>query len=83
MRKSLQSLQPLKAVWYQSWTKAWGWCQAVSGAGLLTISKINDYTSDQTFKSYLDMIDIPKSVTITLAILGMVTWLAHGRENDA
>lgn len=79
---SRRLLSPFKAIWYDSWTKFLGYAQAASGAGLLTISEINSFVSDPTFKSYLDIIDIPKSVTIALAMLGLITWLAHGRQDD-
>lgn len=78
-----QPLSPLKAVYYKSWTKLLGYAQAASGAGLLTVSEINSYVSDPTFKSYLNEIDIPKSVTVALAVIGLLTWLAHGRSQDA
>jgi hypothetical protein len=74
-------LQPLKAVWYKSWTKLLGWAQAVSGAVLLAVSELNTYVNDSTFKAYLSEIDIPKSVTVSLAVIGIVTWLAHGRDD--
>lgn len=75
-------LSPFKAVWYKSWTKLLGWLQAISGAGLLTISEINSYVNNSTFKSYLSELDIPKSVTIALVGIGIITWLAHGRSED-
>lgn len=77
----MQLPQPFKAVWYNSWTKLLGWFQTISGAGLLAVSTVNDYVSDPIFKGYLSQLDIPKSVTITLVVIGIVTWLAHGREN--
>lgn len=45
------------------------------------MSEVSSFVSDPTFKSYLDVFDVPKSVTIGLAILGLVTWLAHGRSD--
>jgi hypothetical protein len=85
VRKLLQPLKavesPFKAIWYKSWTKLLGWSQAISGAGLFTISQINNWISDPTFKSYLDMIDVPKSVTLAIVAIGLLTWLAHGRDD--
>jgi hypothetical protein len=72
---------PLKAIWYRSWTKLLGYAQALSGAGLLALSEVNSYIQDPTFKSYLDMLSVPKSVTIGLALIGIITWLAHGRSD--
>ena len=76
-------LQPFKAVWYRSWTKFLGWTQAVSGATLLTLGEMHSYVSDPTIKDYLGQMDLPKSFTIGLAALGIVTWIAHGRDPNA
>lgn len=74
-------LKQLKAVWYKSWTSGWAKAQGITGALLFSLSQLNSYISDPAFKSYLDMIDVPKSVTIALAVIGIITWLAHGRED--
>lgn len=74
--------QPIKAVWYKSWTKLLGKAQLASGAVLTATSTLNTYVSDPTFKSYLDVVQAPKYIIIGIATLGLITWLAHGREND-
>lgn len=74
-------LKPFKAIWYRSWTKLLAWFTAVPSSLLAISSTINTYISDPTFKSYLDVIDVPKSVTIAFATLGLLIWLAHGRED--
>lgn len=74
-------LSPLKAVWYKSWTKALGYTQAGSAAALGTLSYANNYLNDGHFKEYLSNFDIPKWAIIALATLGLITWLAHGRED--
>lgn len=74
-------LQPLKAVWYKSWTKALGWATGIPSALLAAASELNTYISDPTFKAYLDVIAVPRYVTITFATLGILIWLAHGRDN--
>lgn len=78
----MRLLLPFKAVWRKSWTKLLGYTQAVSGAGLFAVSQINSYVNDPTFKSYLDMLDLPKTVTVALVVIGVITWLAHGRKDD-
>lgn len=78
----LKSLQSLKAVWYQSWTKGWAQVQILGGAALGSISGINSFLQDSTFQSYLGVLAVPKSVYITIAILGIVTLVAHGREDS-
>lgn len=72
--------RPFKAVWNKSWTKLLGWSQGVSGATLLSVSQLNTFITNPTFKSYLDMIDLPKSITIAIMVIGLITWLAHGRK---
>lgn len=45
------------------------------------LDQLNTFISDPTFKSYLDMLDLPKSITIGLVLIGLLTWLAHGRQD--
>ena len=71
-----------KAIWQKSWTKLLGWLTAIPSSLLLAASEINSYISDPFFKSYLDVIHVPQAVTIAFATLGVLIWLAHGREND-
>jgi hypothetical protein len=48
---------------------------------LATAGWIASEVNDPTFKSYLDMIDVPKSIVVGLALFGMVTYIAHGHED--
>lgn len=80
MRKSLY--RPLKAVWYKSWTAGWAKAQIAGGAALGTISNIGTFVNNETFKSYLQDLEAPKAIYIGIAILGIVTLLAHGREEN-
>lgn len=75
-------LQPFKYVWDKSFTKLVGWSQMIGSAFLLSASQIKDTIEQPTFKSYLAQMDVPKSVIVGLALFGLITWLAHGREND-
>ena len=75
-------LLPFKAVWEKSWTKFLGWAQGLVGSFLAVVSALNSYVTDPSFKSYLSVVDVPKSVAVGIATLGLITWLAHGREND-
>lgn len=72
----------VKLTWNESWTKFLAWLAGVPSSLLLLISSINSIITDPTFKSYLDVIDVPKEVTLTLTIFSMLVWLAHGRKND-
>jgi hypothetical protein len=70
-----------KSFWDKSWTKLWGWVQMVP-AGILTfISTVNSYITDPSVKSYLDMVDVPKWLTLGIALFGLITYLAHGRDD--
>lgn len=74
-------LQPFKLVWEKSWTKLWGYSQMAGSAVLMGISELNTLVSNETVKDYLNMIDVPKSVLLAIATLGLITWLAHGRSD--
>lgn len=78
----MRLLLPFKLIWDKSWTRLLGWLTAVPSALLTAASEINSYISDPFFKGYLDVIQVPKTVTIAFATLGLLIWLAHGREND-
>jgi hypothetical protein len=71
-----QLLQPLKEVWHDNWVKAWAYVKAGTGATLLVVSQFNASLTDPNIKSYLDKIDLPKSVTIGLIVLGIITFIA-------
>lgn len=74
-------LRPFKAVWQKSFTVLWGYTQMGGAALLGGLSELNSVVSDPTFRSYLDMFDVPKWMLIAIAILGLITWLAHGRQD--
>ncbi len=48
----------------------------------MSVDQINKVVSNDTFKSYLDQLDVPKSVMIALAIFGLITYVAHGHGDD-
>ena len=75
-------IETVKTVWNKSWTKLWGWILSLSGAFAASVSFVNSWVNDATIKSYLDTIDIPKSVSTMMAIIGLITYIAHGHEND-
>lgn len=74
--------KPLKSFWKNSQTKAWGYAQ-LAGTGLLgSISAINSAISDPSVKSYLDQIDLPKTLIAGIAVMGLLTLLFHGHGDD-
>lgn len=81
-RKSKQSsLNLLRKLWLQSQTKYVAYTQAVSAAGLASLDYVNNVISDQHFKDLLNTMTVDKKVYIGLAVIALVTWLAHGRQN--
>jgi len=54
----------------------------IPGAVLLSATELNSYFSDPTIKGYLDKLDLPKTISITLIIFGLVTYVAHGHKDD-
>jgi hypothetical protein len=72
----------IKAIWWESWTKAWGYTQAAVGFVLTGFSALYPFLSDSEFKAYISDLNLPRTIGITLAILGIITWLAHGRKHD-
>jgi hypothetical protein len=78
----LSPVQSLKAVWYKSWTAGWAKAQIVGGAALGTIANVGSFVNDGTFKSYLQDLEVPKTVYIVVALLGIITLIAHGREEE-
>lgn len=72
----------LKDLWNKSQTKLWAKAQLAGSAALASISSINKFVSNDTFKSYLDQLDVPKSVIVALAVLGLVTYIVHGHGDD-
>lgn len=74
--------QLFKNIWSKSWTKFWGYCQMAGAAILTTLGELHNYVSDPTLKTYLDQMDLPKYVIAGLAMFGIITWLAHGRDSD-
>lgn len=74
--------RPFKSVWDKSQTKLLAAGQALSGGILFTLSKANDWFNNDTVKSYLSELSLPKSITIGLVVLGIVTYIAHGHGED-
>lgn len=77
-----KSVKLLKAVWYQSWTKGWAQVQIAGGTALGVIANLNGFIQNETFKSYLDVLEVPKMVYVGIAIFGIVALIAHGRSEE-
>jgi len=80
-------IDALRWAWRQDLTKGWAKIQAYGSAGVVAglggLKAVNDVISDDTFKSYLQALDVPKSVLIAIAIIGLISWITIGRNNDA
>lgn len=77
-----QSLPLYKRIWRESQTKALAYIQLGSSGVIASIGQINKAVSDPGIKDYLDKIDLPTSIVIALAGLGIITFLAHGHGDD-
>lgn len=66
------------SVWKDSWTKAWAYVQVAPAALLLILDYVNSYITDPVIKDYLNVIDAPKWLTITMMTFGVITYIAHG-----
>lgn len=75
-------LRPFKSFWEESYTKAWAYVQVFPGAVLASITAFNGWVTDPTIKSYLDQLDLPKTVSVGLIVLGIITYAAHGHGDD-
>lgn len=79
MIKSLQ--RPLKSFWHNSQTKALAYTQGIGAALLASVSTINSAVSNPSVKEYLDKLDLPWQLIVALAVLGVVTFIAHGHTD--
>lgn len=79
--KSSLLSQRLKSIWKEDWTRLGVKLQAANIAVLGSINSLNGYISDPTFKSYLDILNVPKEVYVFLAIIGMISFLSLKSKN--
>ena len=59
----------------------WAYVQLGTSATFGSMHYINTTINDPTFHSYLDQLDLSKKVIYGLAILGMITFIAHGHDD--
>ncbi len=69
-----------KATWTKSWTTTWAKAQVGAAAITGSLSALYPWVSDPTLKGYLDALHTPTWTPAVLGGLGLVTWVAHGRE---
>lgn len=75
-------MRKVKSFWNNSQTKLLAYGQALSGGVLFTLDQFNGWFNNATVKSYLSELSLPKSITIGLVVLGIVTYIAHGHGDD-
>jgi len=66
-----------KEIWKKRWTRFWTKLYTIPSAFLAMVSAVNHYVTNPEFKTYLSVLDVPKEVTIALAVVGMVALLAE------
>ena len=69
-----------QAVWYKSWTQVVASSTVAFSALQGSLAGLYAWVTDPTLQSFLDKMQVPHSVTISLGVLGIITWIAHGRE---
>jgi hypothetical protein len=82
-RSQLPQLPWYKRIWDESQTKLLAAGQVISGGVLFTLNHINDWFNNDTVKGYLTELSLPKTVTIGLVAIGIITYIAHGHGDDA
>jgi hypothetical protein len=68
-------------VWYQSWTRFVAFTTMAFSVVQGSLAGMYAWVTDPTLQSFLDKMQVPHSVTVSLGILGIITWVAHGRES--
>lgn len=82
MPKKLKQPLPLyKRIWCNSQTKGLAYIQLAGSGILASIGQINKAVSDPSVKDLLDKIDLPTSLVIALAGIGIITFIAHGHDD--
>jgi len=67
-------------VWYKSWTQVVAWATVAFSAVQGSLAGLYGWVTDPTLQGFMDKMQVPHSVTVSLGILGIITWVAHGRE---
>jgi hypothetical protein len=70
----------LKRFWRRSQTRTWAYTQVGCSAALTAVDGINHTLSNPVFKSYLDVLALPRSIIIGIALFGMATFIFHGHD---
>lgn len=86
-RPSKPKLQPprhqlLQRLWRNSQTKLLAYSQGLGAAFLAILSNASTFFNDPHFKEVLSNFEAPKWIYIALAVLALLTWLAHGRADN-
>lgn len=83
LKPSSPQLPLFKKVWYQSFTQRWSFAQLGSAAFLGLITETNNILQSPQFTSVIGFMAVPKYVYLGIAVFGFVTFLAHGRSQNA
>ena len=68
------------AVWTKSWTPLVAFSTVAFSAIQGSLAGMYSWVTDPTLQGFMDKIQAPHSLTVSLGILGIITWVAHGRE---
>lgn len=78
----LRQLPWYKQLWDRSQTKFLAAGQVLSGGVLFTLNNIDSWFNNATVKGYLSELSLPKTVTMGLVAVGIITYIAHGHGDD-
>jgi len=77
-KTSKQKYSLLQRLWRNSQTKALAYVQATSAAVLGTATSLSSVLSSSEFSNVLSTLSVPWWVPTGIAVLALVTFLAHG-----
>jgi len=70
----------LQRLWRNSQTKLWASIQASSAAILGSITAVSSIISSDAFKNVLDTLSVPWWVPTGIAVMALISYLAHGHD---
>lgn len=84
LAKLLPKSQPskLKSLWLKSETKIWAYTQAGAAMMIGVFSSANHFFQSEQFQNLEDKISLPHWVPLALAVLALITYVAHGHGED-
>lgn len=80
---SLPSLSLPQRLWRNSQTKLLAYTQAAGATVLASVDVVHELVTSTDVRAALEPLHMPVWVPLSLAIVGVFTYLAHGHNSDA